>query len=508
MTRLSHATAPAHLIVGTSAPALPEPPGIVHLGLGNFHRAHAAVYTAKAMAAEGGSWGIEGWAFSSDRLTAPLTEQDGVYSLVQLSARGTEVQLIDVHRGFGVARAEAERFVASIADPSRRILTLTISEKGYCLDPLTGTLDTDHPDIAHDIALATRRAAGEDADEFAPRSAMGLVASALTARARTGAPFTVLSCDNVQGNGERTRAAILGFLTAAGAPAEVHDYVRASVAFPNSMVDRIVPGTTADTAQIAREATGLEDAAPVRSEEFTMWVLEDHFPAGRPAWDEVGAIMTDEVDRYELVKLRLLNGSHSLMSYLGALAGAPTIPAAFATPEIREAVLALIERDYLPTIELPTGFDAAAYVADLEERWSNVLLGDSVSRVGSDGSAKLVQRVPEAAHARYLAGSDPALLALLVAAWIACVAPPQSPDAEGFEPGALADAMEEPLRDRLRELTADAGSIQEHARAVMAGGIFPDLLTDHAEFTNAVAHDLEMIVHHGAQSAARQALGN
>jgi fructuronate reductase len=291
------------------------------------------------------------------------------------------------------------------------------------------------------------------------------------------------------------------YLDAIDAAAEVVDWVAESVSFPNAMVDRIVPAPTDATREQVRALLGFDDAVPVPAESFSMWVLEDRFAAGRPAWERAGAIFSPEVEAYELVKLRLLNGSHSLIAYLGALDGRETIPASFAQDFVARCVDAVIHDEHLPSIELPSGFDPEAYVAQLYGRWANTTLGDRTARVGSDGSVKLLQRVPGPAVAALGRGQVPQQLVLTVAAWICCVAPPA-----GFDPGPVASAMVEPARERLARTTAGTTGVRGHVEAVLRGGFFPAELTAGDTFTQRVADLVEVVVQHGVRQAAAEAL--
>jgi fructuronate reductase len=488
MTQLSHATLPAGHLLGAAAP---ERTGIVHLGLGNFHRAHAAVYTARALAAEPGDWGIVGVANRSHRIVDALRAQKNLYGVLELGPAGERVDVVDVHRRTLVAGEEAPAVLDAVADPAHKIVTLTVSENAYHRSARTGDLDLDAADIRADLA-----------DPEHPRTTIGLLARGLVRRAAAGgAPLTILSCDNLQSAGTTTRRMVEQFLRAATAPAEVLDWVASSVTFPNAMVDRIVPGTTDQTRADVRRLLGVDDAVPVPAEAFSMWVIEDRFAAGRPRWEAAGAIFSDEVEAYELVKLRLLNGSHSLIAYLGALDGRPTIPASRGQDFVESAVRAAIEDEYLPSIALPRGFDAGAYVESLFTRWSNTALGDETARVGSDGSSKLLQRVPGPALRLLGRGQVPQQLALTVAAWICCVVPPA-----GFTPGPIAEAMQEPARARLAAVTAGAPTVRAHVEAVMHGGFFPDELTAHPELVSRVADLAEAIVTDGVRAAAREAL--
>ncbi|MBS1695432.1 MAG: mannitol dehydrogenase family protein [Actinobacteria bacterium] len=486
MQRLARHTTPTGALLGASAG---DTAGIVHLGLGNFHRAHAAVYTATALAAEAGDWGIYGFANRSRDVVAAMAGQEGRYSILEFSDKGRRAGVVDVHRGLGVLTDDPAAFVSAVANPAHRILSLTVSEVGYCRSPRNGALDHDLADVRADIA-----------DPGHPRSTIGLIARGLSIRAASGAPITVLSCDNLQSNGDATRAVLTEYLHASGAPNDVLSFVANHVAFPNSMVDRIVPATTDRTIADIGELLGVDDRCPVPAEDFTMWVLEDDFAAGRPAWDRAGVVMSDEVESYELVKLRLLNGSHSLIAYLGILDGRATIADAWAQDFVRDAVHACIAGEYLPTVELPRDFAVEAYLDSLSHRWANAALGHRTSQVGTDGSVKLLQRIPEPALIALRAGRVPHLLALTVAGWIAAVAPPP-----GFDPGPEAAAVREPARGRLAEATRGAHGARDHALAVLRGGFLPDDLVAHAAFSNRVADLLETIVHGGIRAAAKEA---
>ena len=486
MHRLSRQTTPVGALFGASSG---EAAGIVHLGLGNFHRAHAAVYTAHALAADPGDWGIHGFANRSRDVVSAMSAQDGRYSVLEFSDTGRRAGVVDVHRGLGVLADEPEAFISAVAARAHRILTLTVSEVGYCRSARNGTLDLDLDDVRADIANPAH-----------PRSTIGLIARGLAVRATHGAPITVLSCDNLQSNGDVTRSVLTEFLHASAASDDVLNFVANHVTFPNSMVDRIVPATTAATIADVGELIGVDDRCPVPAEDFTMWVLEDDFAAGRPAWDRVGAVMSDEVEAYELVKLRLLNGSHSLIAYLGILDGRATIADAWAQDFVRDAVRTCIATDYLPTIALPHGFDVDAYLDSLSHRWANAALGHRTSQVGTDGSVKLLQRIPEPALMALRDGRVPHLLALTVAGL----------DRHGGAPARLRSGS---LRRRgprtrpgpARQATLGASGVREHAMAVLHNGFLPDDLTAHAAFTDRVADLVTTIVHGGIRAAAREA---
>lgn len=480
---LRRTTVPRPHLIGASAP---EQSGIVHLGLGNFHRAHMAVYTAKALQYQYGNWGINAYSHSSSRMVEPMRAQDNLYTVLNLTNQGIEPGIVDVHRGLGIATSESEKVVEDIALGSHQIVSLTVSEFGYSRSALTGGLDLDDEGIRADLDPRN-----------SPKTTIGMIARGLEKRAENGDPLTVLSCDNLQASGNTTREIILDFLAAANVHSDVQKYLETNVTFPNAMVDRIVPQTTDAHREIAAKLLSVRDEAPVPAEEFSMWVLEDNFAAGRPAWDLAGATFSHEVHAYEMVKLRLLNGSHSLIAYLGILSGSPTIKNAWDQQHIRDVVLLGMEKDYLPTFTPPTGFNSEEYIHELSARWSNSLIAHKTTQVGSDGSQKLLQRVPEAALFNLKKGKIPHTLALCVAAWIAVVCPPS-----GAKAPALAQEVREPNAHRLKEATSNAHGLRNHVDCVLRGGFFPDELGIQHDFSARVTELLEMIIKSGPKDAA------
>ena len=490
LPRLSRATVPES-VLGHSrgTPAT----GIVHIGLGNFHRAHLAVYTAKALAEHGGDWGIFAYSMRSATVPNAMAAQDLLYSVVDI-APGTEAVTVPaVHSGALGGDADPARVVDQIGQEATRIVTLTVTEAGYTLSPRTGGLDTELPQVQADLAGTA-----------APRTAVGLVARGLQQRARRhGAPATVLSCDNLSDNGDLTRLAVRQFAEALpeAESAELLAYLGSSVTFPNSMVDRIVPSTDDRHRELAAERLGVVDAVPVPAEPFTMWVVQDRFAGGRPAWEAGGAIFTDDVTSYELMKLRLLNGTHSLLAYLGALDGRATIPDARFQDFIEQAARTLMYEEYLPTLTLPEGVDADDYVEQLFSRWGNTVLADTTTRVGSDGSVKLPQRITEPVRQHGGAGVLPEHICLTVAGYLACHAP-----LPGFEPGPYARAMADPAKERLAALAAESADPHALVGAVFErGGIFPPVLAEQPGFVERVGTYLALILDEGVRAAAQEA---
>ena len=351
-------------------------PGIVHLGLGNFHRAHMARYTHDLMGAqpEALGWGIVGAGLlPGDRaMHDALVPQDHLYTLVERSFAEETASVIGALAGVEFAGASSAGLMGRIADPRIRIVSLTVTENGYCLDRATKTLDPLHPLIHADLAKP---------DE--PSSAIGVIVAACRHRRAAGAPaFTALSCDNIQHNGDVLRKAVLAL-------AEMQDtalasWIAAEVSFPNTMVDRITPVTAAAEPAALAARYGIEDQWPVIAETFKQWVIEDRFAAGRPAWQAVGAQFVADVAPYEFMKLRLLNGSHLAVSGMGRLAGYVTVDEAMADPLVTRYMAALMDRETGPTLLPVPGIDLPGYKAKLIERFANPAIKDTVERVNSD----------------------------------------------------------------------------------------------------------------------------
>jgi fructuronate reductase len=402
-------------------------PGIVHLGVGAFHRAHQAVYVDDCLASGEAGWGIVGASLRSADTRDALGPQDGLYTLAARGSDGEKLRIIGSILSLLVAPEDPVALVAALCDPSIRIVTLTITEKAYLRDA-TGGLDAAHPDIVHDLASPGN-----------PRTAHGYLTEALARRHAAGTPaFTILCCDNLPANGATLRKVMLDF--AALRDAALARHIADAVAFPSSMVDRIVPATTdGDRSHIA-EVLGVDDAWPVMTEPFCQWVIEDRFPAGRPTWEKFGVTMVADVRPFEEMKLRLLNGSHSAIAYLGLLSGHATVAEAFADPAIRGFVERLW-REAIPTLPAGAGLDPQDYVKQLARRYDNAALAHQTRQIANDGSQKLPQRIIAAALERLRDNATAGYLALVVAAWIAACA------ARGaaLPAGHFTDPLDEPL---------------------------------------------------------------
>lgn len=468
-------------------------PGIVHLGLGNFHRAHQAVYTEAAMAAHGGDWGIIGISSRSSAITDAMHAQDMLYTVVEISPEGSTFSTPRVHTDAFVAAQEPQRVVAAIGAETTRIVSLTVTESGYTYSPATGSLNVADPDVQHDLANGP-----------VPRTPIGQIVRGLQQRARThGKPLTVLSCDNLADNGHHTQRLVREFvsLLPAAEAAKTLPWIDANVTFPSSMVDRIVPATTDHYRRLVAEQLGYADQIPVPAEPFTMWILEDNFIAGRPAWEAGGAIFTDDVEAYEQLKVRLLNGTHSLIAYLGALSGAATIPDATAMDYVEAAARRVLREEYLPSVTVPAAVDVDAYVEQLFSRWRNSALGHRTSQVGSDGSVKLRQRIPIPALEMLDAGAVPHYLALTTAAYLSCIAPLQ-----GFDPGNHANEMQDPARETLQKLAAGSTSGRDLAAKVLGEHhLLGDELAMREDFIDRTGELIDIIHRQGPLAAAQAA---
>ncbi|WP_447911530.1 mannitol dehydrogenase family protein [Microbacterium phyllosphaerae] len=478
----------------TASPLVaPTAAGILHLGLGSFHRAHQAVYTAAALQSAGGDWGIIGVASRSRSIVDAMHAQDFLYSVATIAPGTTSLTIPGVHTDAFVGAEQPERVVAQIADPGIRIVTLTVTENGYSYSPATQRLDLDDDTVRADLRGG------------AARSTIGQLARGLQARAAAGGvPISILSCDNLSANGAHTEKLVREFLheLPGSEGADTLAFLDRAVSFPSSMVDRIVPSTTAELRARVSTLLGARDDIPVPAEPFTMWAIEDRFAGGRPAWEAGGAVFTDEVGRYEQMKVRLLNGTHSLIAYLGALSGVGTIPEAIGLDGIESAARAVLRDEYEPSIEVPSGVDIRAYEAELFERWANSALGHRTSQVGTDGSVKLRQRIPEPALLALGKGEMPHLIALTVAGYLSCIAP-----LPGFDPGLHAAAMTDGARERLAGYAASARNGRELAQRVIGElHLFGDGLGSQDAFIARVGELVDIIQRGGVDAAIADAV--
>ncbi len=454
--------------------------GIVHLGVGAFHRGHQAVYT-DALLAEDPNWGILGVSLRTGETRDALFPQDNLYTVSAVDGDGARRRVIGSLTGVMIAREDPTGLHVRLADPEVRIVSTTVTEKGYCHDPATGTLNEDDPEIVHDLKHLDHA-----------RSTIGTIVGGLRHRRDRGlAPFTVLACDNLPANGHTLRGLVVRF-------AELFDsdlgkWVADEVRFPSTMVDRIVPATTdADRASVAA-AIGLEDAWPIVTEPFTQWVVEDDFPLGRPAWERVGVEFVSDVAPYELMKLRLLNGSHSTLAYLGYLMGHETVAAAMGEPALARLVADLMANESAPTLPA-LSVDLSAYRGDLLARFRNPALKHRTWQIAMDGSQKLPQRLLGTIRDRLTLGAPIDRLALGVAAWMRYVT--------GIDERGAAIDVRDPLAARLRAIADEAGPIAARLAPALAGvhEVFGADLPADPRFMAAVTTALDRLYRFGAQA--------
>ncbi|RFB80282.1 mannitol dehydrogenase family protein [Methylovirgula sp. 4M-Z18] len=476
---------PPHVIVPTYDRAALST-GIVHLGIGAFHRAHQAAYTEAALQAGDLRWGILGVSLRSPDTRDALHPQDGLYTLSIRDAKGDRPQVIGAVRDVVVAPEDPCGVVAAMANPSVKIVSLTVTEKGYCHDPATGTLREDHPDIVHDLN-----------QHLEPKSAPGFIVSALAKRRSAGIPpFTVLCCDNLPANGKTVRRVVTRF--AELLDADLAAFIAEHVAFPCTMVDRIVPATTDDDRTRITDQLGLRDAWPVMTEPFTQWVIEDHFPQGRPDWGLLGAEFTRDVAPYELMKLRLLNGSHSCIAYLGYLAGYETVADTMSDRHFARFIRGLMDAEVSPVLAAPPGADVEAYKSALIQRFHNPALKHRTWQIAMDGSQKIPQRW--LGTIRECLAKDIAFprLALGIAAWMRYVSGTDEID----QPIDVRD----PLADKLRERAATAENDPEklaYALLQMDMIFGHDFIKD-PRFVDAVTWALAGLMQMGAKNAVKK----
>jgi fructuronate reductase len=462
--------------------------GIVHLGLGAFHRAHQAVFTDDVLARDP-RWGILGVSMKTPRATGPLARQDGLYTVLTKGNDGTSARVIGALRETAFAGADVAQLIRRIADPRVTVVTLTVTEKGYCHDPASGRLDFTHPDIVHDIA-----------NPGAPVSAVGLLVAALDARReRRADALNVVCCDNLPRNG-RVLEGLVNEL-AQRRDAALSDWIGRHVAFPGTMVDRIVPATTdADIAEVERRL-GLHDAAPVVAEPYNQWVIEERFTAERPAWESAGATLVRDIEPFETMKLRMLNGSHSTMAYLGFLIGHETIAQAARDPSLAAFVEAQMRVEIAPTLVAPPGVQIADYGAELMRRFRNPALPHRTKQIAMDGSQKLPQRLLNTIRDNLAAGRPIERLALSVAGWMRYV---YGRD----ENGATIDVAD-PLSARFARLAdAHRDDPQAFARGLLAiDAIFGDDLPREARFTQPAIAALQSLFANGTARTVQQCGG-
>ncbi len=411
-------------------------PGIVHVGLGNFHRAHMAVYLDDLMAMGlAQDWAILGAGVRAGdaRMRDALKAQDCLSTVIELDPDGRSARRIGAMVDFLPVEADNASLIAAMARPAIRIVSLTVTEGGYFIDAMTGAFDPTHPEIVADAA-----------DPKA--TAFGAIIAALRLRKAAGVPpFTVMSCDNLPGNGVVTRNAVVGL--ARRSDPEFADWIATHVAFPNGMVDRITPATGPREREMAA-SFGLNDPVPVTCEPFRQWVLEDHFPMGRPPLERVGVTFTDHVHAYEAMKIRILNGGHAIIAYPGGLLDVEYVHEAMAHPLIRAFLDKVESQDIIPTVAPVPDTDLGEYYDVIRARFSNPEVADTVRRLCLDGSNRQPKFIVPAVLDNLARGHVPDGLTLLSALWCRYC--------HGTTDSGAVIAPNDPSWDRLTALSAKA----------------------------------------------------
>jgi len=408
MTKLSLATLPAIETAATPSYNRADlTPGIVHFGVGNFHRAHQAVYLdALFNRGQGHDWAIigAGTRATDAAMRDALRQQDWLTTVVEQEADTSAAHITGVMLDY-IEPGDSQAVIAALTDPAIRIVSLTITEGGYYIDPASQKFDPTHPHIAWDAANFTT-----------PRTAFGLILAGLVKRREAGiAPFTVMSCDNIPGNGHVTRNAVAG-LAALIDPA-LAAWVESSVAFPNGMVDRITPATSEREKNLLADQFGIDDAWPVFCESFKQWVLEDHFPAGRPPLEQVGVQFVPDVAPYEHMKIRILNGGHATIAYPAGLLDIHFVHEAMEHPLVSAFLRKVETEEIIPIVPPVPDTDLDAYFGLCEKRFANPKIGDTIRRLALDGSNRQPKFVIPSALDRVNANSLLTGLALVSAFW-------------------------------------------------------------------------------------------
>lgn len=459
--------------------------GIIHIGLGAFHRAHQAVYTDDALAAEGGDWRIIGVNLRSIQIVDDLEQQNCLYTVVERGPGPASARVIASLAGVLAAARDRKAVLAAMVYPSIRIVSLTVTEKAYGINRATGEIDEKHPAITHDLS-----------DPHHPEGAVGVLTEALRLRREAGiAPFTVLCCDNLPENGELLKCGVIDF--ARRFNPGLAEWIGNSVAFPSTMVDRITPAVTEKTFADAAGVTGYDDKAAVETEPFRQWVIEDHFPSGRPAWEAGGAVFVKNVAPYERMKLRMLNGAHSMLAYAGFLSGCRFVRDVMQSPG-----LAILVRRHLmaaaATLDKLEAIDLSQYADDLIVRFQNPQIAHETYQIAMDGTEKLPQRILHPALEALGQGQDVRPFAFAVAAWMRyCHG--RTEDGTEYD---LRDPRSAEISDALKYAGKNAQKIMDALHGLPA--LFPAELTSNHDWNSSILDALSRILQKGIAQAVKK----
>lgn len=459
---------------------------IVHLGFGAFHRAHQAVYADILAAEHGSDWGYtEVNLIGGEQQIADLNHQDNLYTVAEMSADAWTARVVGVVKEALHAQVDGlETVLAKMCEPQVAIVSLTITEKGYCHSPATGQLMLDHPLIAADLQ-----------NPHQPKSAPGVVVEALARRKAAGLPaFSVMSCDNMPENGHVMRNVVCAYARAVDAG--LADWIESHVTFPSTMVDRIVPAVTPETLDKIEQLTGVRDPAGVACEPFRQWVIEDNFVAGRPAWEKAGAELVSDVIPFEEMKLRMLNGSHSFLAYLGYLAGYQHINDCMGDENYRRAAHDLMLKEQAPTLKVQN-VDLARYADLLIARYTNPALRHRTWQIAMDGSQKLPQRMLDSVRWHLADNSSFTLLALGVAGWMRYVG--------GVDEQGNAIEVCDPLLPVIQAAVAQSEEGESRVKALLAiEAIFGKDLPLNGQFVDQVINAYLSLLSKGAKATVAE----
>ena len=439
--------------------------GIVHFGPGAFHRGHQAWYM-DALLARDPRWAICGAELRPPGFGPALVPQDCLYTVAELDA-DIHFRVIGSLKEYRSAKSDAEGIFARLTQKQIRLVTMTVTEKGYCLDG-SGALDFRHPDIVHDLAHPTQ-----------PVSIVGWVTEGLARRKTIGLPpFIAMSCDNMVSNGEKLHAAVLKFADARG-DKDLASWIAGEVKFPSTMVDSITPAADEALKHKVAEAVGLSDEAPVQRENFLQWVVEDVLGDDAPDVASVGASLTNDVRAFELAKLRLLNGTHSTLAYVGLLMGYDFVAEAMKDPRLAGFVGTMMREDIAPTLRKTQGLNFETYSTDILKRYRNPTLTHKLYQIASDGTQKLPYRILGTIRDALAAGRPIDRLAVPIAAWMRFVM------REAKAGRTLADPMSETLAKVGRACIGEAA--RDLPRFLALGDVFPKNLATNQAFVAATA---------------------
>jgi len=459
---------------------------MVHIGFGAFHRAHQALCSDK-LAEQGSDWGYCEVNLNSGNLIQALREQNLLYTLTEMADDSLQTRVIGVITQALHGKSDGiEAVINAMSQPEVAIVSMTVTEKGYCHQPASGNLNPDHPDIVHDLQ-----------NPDSPRSLPGLILAAIRRRRKQDLPaFSVMSCDNMPENGHVIRNVIVQ-LAQYQDPA-LADYIQQHMTFPSTMVDRIVPAMT-DAAFAALNARlGCSDPVAVEAEPFFQWVIEDNFVNGRPAWEKAGAELVSDVLPYEEMKLRMLNGSHSFLAYLGFLAGYEYISDCMADPHFRAAARSLMVDEQAPTLRTQ-GVDLNAYADSLIARYENRAIKHRTGQIATDGTQKLPQRMLDSLRWHLQRGSDCDLLLLGVAGWMRYVG--------GIDEKGQPIEIRDPMKAQLAECVASSEEGEARVRALLSmREVFGDDLAQNADVVGRLTAWYNKLTAQGARTTVHQSL--